>query len=284
MNTVTLPQQAPGKLHRVFGRNRFCGPAVLSSIFNIPTHDAAKYIRLATGRTKVMGLYNKEMLKTLDKNNINYTTIQSSVPKGQRNQCKTINQFITTTLPGIYIVAAANHYVAIDTINNTHADSGFWDAKKPKPLSEIAKPKARVKFAIKITSGALPRLSPKPPATSSTSPATKFKPQAPIDIIKRFATDELHSEMRHMMDMCESYFEDEALVDLTKEQIDSMDMPARVAHYCDQPSTVDMHVNLLQGVWENMAESMEPESQQAYKTIRMLLGRHKMIPKADPIS
>jgi hypothetical protein len=50
--------------------NRFCGPAVLSSILKIDTGEAARQIRAVNGRSKVTGTYDWEIIAVLERNGI----------------------------------------------------------------------------------------------------------------------------------------------------------------------------------------------------------------------
>ena len=53
-------------LHTVHGYNRYCGPTALSAILGISTDEAARRIRLITGRPRVRGVARLHMKKVLE--------------------------------------------------------------------------------------------------------------------------------------------------------------------------------------------------------------------------
>ena len=53
-------------LHRITGRAKKCGPAAISAIAGVPTHEAAAVIRRLSGRYAVNGVYMDEIAAALE--------------------------------------------------------------------------------------------------------------------------------------------------------------------------------------------------------------------------
>lgn len=108
------------KIHRVTGRNRYCGPHVMSAITGVPTHDIATRVRAITGRTKCTGVHAKDLETVL----IGLGHWPHKIAAYDRGKGPTLNQWLTETKrePGkLYIVCAGWHWQLIEGDNYTCA-------------------------------------------------------------------------------------------------------------------------------------------------------------------
>lgn len=182
-------------LHKVIGKNRYCGPAAISAIFNIPTHQASKMVREVTGNPYVKGIYNSELIKALTNNGIEVVKFETPLRP-------TLSKAVSLLEPGAYIVNVTRHYLAVDTQSWQWADNKY---KKPRSLDDLAKPRSRVHYVIKIESGTIAREVPPPP---------KPKPTCWQDLFDNYASDALKQAVQDDAEWFEDY-------ELSKQQFES---------------------------------------------------------------
>lgn len=236
-------------LHKVTGRNSYCGPAALSAVFGIPSHDTASHLRAVTGKASVRGVHDHHMRKTLRDAQVSITSREWPV-----KIAPTFSQWLRGRVHGIYILTISNHYVAVDVYGKTFADSGAWEAKKPRPLKEFPHPKARVRHAIRINYGSMPRV-PKPPS--------KPRPTTFAQLLENYGSEGLKAAVASRR---------EDLVEgLAYDHGDASDSPEQLltSYYgFDDISQLD------RCLFDDVCEH-EQEDRTA-STIRMLAGRYKL--------
>lgn len=172
-------------LNKVIGKNRFCGPSVLSSVFGITTDQASKMIREESGYDRTMGVHRHTMLNVLIKNEIEHE--YNHINKKEQ---PTIRNFFNDRDSGIYLFTARNHYAAYCADTKMFSDSGHWGAKKPKSIDLIPNPKAKVTFWIKIISGDIPR-------EAKAKPKLSGKPTSFSEIFEAYASENVKEECRY---------------------------------------------------------------------------------------
>ncbi len=135
-------------LHRITGRARKCGPAAISAIAGVPTHEAAAVIRRLSGRFAVNGVYMDEIAAALEEfgwapdyalrhprlrdrpyahDEEAWERLLSDVP------CElcalTLGTFLDPAPAGAWVIATSDHFVAY--ANGFVADSSAWFSRKP---------------------------------------------------------------------------------------------------------------------------------------------------------
>ena len=139
-------------LHRITGRAVKCGPAAISAIAGVPTHEAAAVIRRLFDRPSVNGVYIDELAAALDafgwapgyalrhpkyrarrfaRREKVWERVFADVPFEVR--AVTLGTFLDPAPSGTWAISAANHFVAY--ADGFVADSGAWFARKPHPWS-----------------------------------------------------------------------------------------------------------------------------------------------------
>ena len=140
-------------LHRITGRAVKCGPAAISAIAGVPTHEAAAVIRRLFDRPSVNGVYTDELAAALGEFGWapDHALRHPKVPRAplraprvamasassrtSRSMCaRSRSEPSWTPRPsGTWAVSAGNHFVAY--ADGFVADSGAWFSRKPVPWS-----------------------------------------------------------------------------------------------------------------------------------------------------
>lgn len=99
------------------GRNRFCGPAVLSSLTGMDTDEASRAIRQVTGKASTMGTSYGAMIGTLRRHGIVASTVESWGNKKVRER-PTIAQWLRSskymrTSGRVFLLSAGRHWQLI---------------------------------------------------------------------------------------------------------------------------------------------------------------------------
>ena len=135
-------------LHRITGRATKCGPAAISAIAGVPTHDAAAVIRRLTGRRAVNGVYMDELAAALAEfgwtpdRALRHPKLRerryahdekawerrlSDVPCELR--AVTLGTFLDPAPAGTWAIATSDHFVAYG--DGFVADSGAFFSRRP---------------------------------------------------------------------------------------------------------------------------------------------------------
>ncbi len=148
-------------LHRITGRAVKCGPAAISAIAGVPTHEAAAVIRRLFDRPAVNGVFIDELAAALHEfgwtpecaiRHPNYRDrrfarracewerLFAGVPS--RVRAVTLGTFLDAAPAGTWAVSASNHFVAC--AGGFVADSGAWFSRKPALRSRAENGHGRV--------------------------------------------------------------------------------------------------------------------------------------------
>ena len=148
-------------LHRITGRAGKCGPAAVSAIAGVPTHEAAAVIRRLSGRRAIHGVSMDELAAALSalghapdrairhprqgagrlaRNAAAWDILFADVPFELR--AMTLGTFLDERPPGTWAIWASNHFVAWG--GGLVADSGAWLSRHPAPWSRANPDHARV--------------------------------------------------------------------------------------------------------------------------------------------
>ena len=135
-------------LHRITGRAVKCGPAAISAIAGVPTHEAAAVIRRLFDRPSVNGVYSDELAAALEEFGLApdhalrhpkyrerrfarreevWERLFADVPFDVR--AITLATFLDPAPPGTWAISASNHFVAY--ADGFVADSAAWFSRKP---------------------------------------------------------------------------------------------------------------------------------------------------------
>ena len=135
-------------LHRITGRAVKCGPAAISAIAGVPTHEAAAVIRRLFDRPAVNGVFIDELAAALRefgwgpdyalrhpncrerrfaRREAVWERIFAEVPFEVR--AITLGTFLDAAPAGTWAVSASHHYVAC--ADGFVADSGAWFSRRP---------------------------------------------------------------------------------------------------------------------------------------------------------
>ena len=135
-------------LHRITGRAVKCGPAAISAISGVPTHEAAAVIRRLFDRPSVNGVHTDELAAALEefgfvpdyamrhpkyrerryaRREEVWERIFADVPYEVR--AVTLGTFLDPAPAGTWAISAGNHFVAY--ADGFVADSGAWFSRKP---------------------------------------------------------------------------------------------------------------------------------------------------------
>lgn len=143
------------KLHKIKGKNKYCGPAALSAAFGISSQYAAKLIRTCCSgyHGGVKGTYGASLKIVFDHYDVE-STYSGIIP---RNEQVTFNQWVKETFPhypnSTFIVAVKNHWI---TIRDGYFIDRVVSKNKPVLISDYPHPRAKVTDVIEITGGTLP--------------------------------------------------------------------------------------------------------------------------------
>ena len=109
-------------LHKATGKNRFCGPHVISFLTGMSTDQASRLIRSWNGRTMITGMHTGELLRTLNMCNIHASEVWDETHKSSRKRI-TLNQWMQLSthdrsaglLNGVlgyqtFVVTTSSHY------------------------------------------------------------------------------------------------------------------------------------------------------------------------------
>ena len=148
-------------LHRITGRAARCGPAAISAIAGVPTHEAAAVIRRLSNRRAVRGVSMDELAAALfefghapdrairhprqgagrlARNDTVWDILFADVPFELR--AMTLGTFLDGRPPGTWAIWASNHFVAWG--GGLVADSSAWFDRRPAAWSRANPDHARV--------------------------------------------------------------------------------------------------------------------------------------------
>ena len=135
-------------LHRITGRAVKCGPAAISAIAGVPTHEAAAVIRRLFDRPAVNGVYTDELAAALEelgwapdyairhpkyrerryaRRDEVWERIFADVPSEVR--AVTLGTFLDAAPAGTWAISAGGHFVAY--ADGFVADSAAWFSRQP---------------------------------------------------------------------------------------------------------------------------------------------------------
>ena len=167
-------------LHRITGRATKCGPAAISAIAGVPTHEAV--IRRLFDRPSVNGVLIDELAAALEefgwapdyamrhpkyrerryaRREEVWERIFAELPYQLR--AVTLGTFLDAAPSGTWAISAGNHFVAY--ADGFVADSGAWLSRKRRPWSR-ADPdchriaRRRIREAVRFVPAARPTLKP----------------------------------------------------------------------------------------------------------------------------
>lgn len=127
-------------LHPVVGGgNTYCGPGALAAIFCISPRAAAELIRGVTGKTKVFGVSNDAMLKSIKVLGATATEVPITVR---------VHHEDLRLEPGIYLIEAGHHYVAFNASTLEVCDN---HTIYPRDLARYSRRRKLVKRAWRIS-------------------------------------------------------------------------------------------------------------------------------------
>ena len=148
-------------LHRITGRATKCGPAAISAIAGVPTHEAAAVIRRLYDRPSVNGVHIDELAAALEafgfvpdfalrhpkyrerrfaRRDEVWERLFAELPYQLR--AVTLGTFLDAAPAGTWAISAGNHFVAY--ADGFVSDSGAWLSRKPRPWSRADPDCARV--------------------------------------------------------------------------------------------------------------------------------------------
>ena len=90
--------------------NKYCGPAVVSSILGVTSGEAARLIRLQTGKRMVKGTRVSELITTLAAYNVTLAPVPLPRPSGKRLTLAAWLRNRNRDSKQLYVVLAGNHY------------------------------------------------------------------------------------------------------------------------------------------------------------------------------
>ena len=135
-------------LHRITGRATKCGPAAISAIAGVPTHEAAAVIRRLFDRPSVNGVHTDELAAALEefgfvpdyalrhpryrdrrhaRREEVWERIFADVPFEER--AVTLGTFLDPAPAGTWAISASNHFIAYS--DGFVADSGAMFSRVP---------------------------------------------------------------------------------------------------------------------------------------------------------
>ena len=148
-------------LHRITGRALKCGPAAISAIAGVPTHEAAAVIRRLFDRRAVNGVFIDELAAALEvfgwapdyavrhpkyrerpfaRRDCEWQRVFAGVPSQVR--AITLGTFLDAGPSGTWAISVSHHFVVC--ADGFVADSGAWLSRKPRPWSRADPGHARV--------------------------------------------------------------------------------------------------------------------------------------------
>lgn len=260
-NTMSKLYEKTG-LHKVIGRNRYCGPAAISALFGIPTHEAAADIRETCGIDRVMGLYNSQMQKYLDSKGVKYEVEKTKTTVGACNFGD-----------GLYICNSSRHYWALSVRNGVKffADSGAYKAKKARSFDEFPHKKAKLKMFIKIDESTMHLIQRKPKKQSDGFKPTTFK-----ELFDRHASEGVKFSVQQTVAWANndcSYCEEHCL-DNPAEYVESV--IKHHGHFGNSPAALEPMFVLFRISREVFEYIYTDEEKANVRTLLMLAGRYKL--------
>ena len=148
-------------LHRITGRAVKCGPAAISAIAGVPTHEAAAVIRRRFDRPAVNGVFIDELAAALEEfgwapdyafRHPSYRERRHARPADVWERifadipfelrAMTIGTFLDLAPAGTWAIWASNHFVAY--ADGFVADSDAWFSRKPALWSRAIPDHGRV--------------------------------------------------------------------------------------------------------------------------------------------
>ena len=99
-------------LRPVHGRNRYCGPAAISTLTGCSTDQAARHYRVLSGKAQCRGMHIRYVKRILQGSGIklglrhDYSTMEP-------RERPTLAWALRNTGPGTYLVSASNHWIVM---------------------------------------------------------------------------------------------------------------------------------------------------------------------------
>ena len=163
-------------------RNRFCGPSVISALTDLTTGEAARLIRMQTGKTCVMGTHAREVLNALRACNIEAARLTFPRPRPTLAGWLRANREERTT-GRVFLLSAGNHWQLVSGRRYTCGRVREIVSIRDKRV----KRRARVSEVWELTSGKVTRpdfdvSKPKDPFSSARSRARRIEKKIGAEI------------------------------------------------------------------------------------------------------
>ena len=140
---ASAPPQAPARLHRITGRARMCGPAAMSAVTGLATHDCAALLRAVTGRTQIHGVRERDLVAAMAL--AGWVCERTAHPgSGRPTLARWLREHDTRANPLVLVVR--NHYIAV--ADGQVADSGWLFSRRPQPLATAPHRRVQVRETI----------------------------------------------------------------------------------------------------------------------------------------
>ena len=156
-----------GRLQKITGRNRWCGPSAMSAALRIPTHECARILCEATGMKKIIGLYPSEMEAGLRLAGKRFRTKEYEFwmkdPLGRksggrpaqvlrkRGDAPTLSKWMKTAHPGLYLICGRYHFIVVYLFDGETRTGEWADSMNRRPLTlESAPMRMRVAGYIRM--------------------------------------------------------------------------------------------------------------------------------------
>ena len=137
------------RLHRIRGRNTYCGPAALSALADISTDDAARRIRDITGDRAIRGVSPRDLhaaAKTfgLRLRWTEYSRIDHEASRMYRRIVRieyipappTLGRYLKDAPPGRHVIAVTGHYIV--AAKDREGAVTLADSLNRRPMPDVA--------------------------------------------------------------------------------------------------------------------------------------------------
>lgn len=99
------------KLHRIIGKQRWCGSCAIAAITGITTDEAASMLREQTGRRQITGVVPAALLRCLGSLGYSTTQVFDSTVGGSPTLAEWLKQY--NDQRHVYLVAATQHMLTV---------------------------------------------------------------------------------------------------------------------------------------------------------------------------
>jgi len=128
-------------LHPAIGKNRYCGPAAMACLLGITTDEAARTLRVVTGKRAIYGVRPADLRFAILRHGLGLVELPTATHRSMRD---VLTEKASAGYSGVYLLFVTGHYV-VARVEGGSVEVCDNRSVYPLPLARYRKPGVHVR-------------------------------------------------------------------------------------------------------------------------------------------